>query len=90
MPEELIPIVLFVGLFTFLSIRALANMANNIHRTKASFRFMQGLVERGYSVAEIERMLRACQATHCADGELEDLRSRITQPVPPIKQSAGY
>lgn len=89
MPEELIPIVLFVCLFGYLSVRALTTMFQNMSRTKAKLNFMQGLVDRGFSAPEIERIMRAC-SDETADGyeyKEASLNSRMTHPVPPVKQA---
>jgi hypothetical protein len=93
MPEELIPIILFISLFTYLSIATVAKMFGNMSRTKSNLRFMQGLVDRGFSASEIERVMRACR-NHLDDSsepaDLANLNPQMTRPVPPVKPTASF
>jgi hypothetical protein len=91
-----IPIVMFVGLFAFLSIAVICKMCSNIFQNRAQIRFMQSLVDRGYSAAEIERILRASRANESKDSENMDEYCSwdsslpTTRPVPPVKQSVYH
>lgn len=85
-----IPIVLFVGLFAFLSIAVVCKMISTIFQNREQIRFMQTLVERGFSAAEIERILRASQAKETPPTEEDwcgwESSPQMTRPVAPVKQ----
>jgi hypothetical protein len=91
----IIPIVLFVGFFTFLIVTVICKMISTIFQNRASIRFMQSLVDRGYSAAEIERIVRAARLHESNPGTDADCcgaesSSTVTRPVPPVKQTAYH
>ncbi len=54
-----IPIVAIVGVFVFLCISALTNCVQSIVKHRNEVELKQQLVDRGMSVEEIERVVRA-------------------------------
>jgi hypothetical protein len=88
-------LVLLIGLFTFLTIAVICWMITSIFRNRARIRFMQGMMDRGYSAAEIESILRASglsrqEGDNTGYGLEAPTSTGTTRPVPPVKQALRH
>lgn len=102
--NDLLGAVLIIGMIGFfvsfiVMVVTIARTWNNIATVRMNQRLVQELLQKGYSVDEIERLAyrghawshRFRQLFHSAKSQLANLARRNryeNQPVPPFKQSA--